>query len=205
MRHLFIGAHPDDIEFSCAGTISKLIAIEDEVGCIVMGAGEHSDAENNSERSADQWAVWNFLGIEYGKILDFADGYMHENKSMVSAIAERIREFNPDVVYVHDPNDRHQDHRAVANAVISACGTYWNLVFYDSYSSTGFAPNVFVVIDEYIDQKQEALKLFRSEMEKYKKRGKPFDDSALRRSARHGHDAECGHAEGFRVARCVID
>lgn len=205
MRFLFIGAHPDDIEFGCAGTISKLVANGHEVGCVVMSAGEGSDAKSTDTRQDDQRAVWEYLGVHYNVFLGFPDGFMRADKRMVGQLSQVIAKYAPDAVLTHYTRDRHQDHRATAEAVVSACGTRWNLAFFDSFSSEHFAPDVFVDIGEFTDRKDTAISMFRSEVDKFKARGVEFAEVALCRNLAYGLDNGKLYAEGYKIARYVLD
>lgn len=169
-----------------------------------MSEGKGSDAKCVTERCADQHAVWDYLGVNYRKILDFVDGYMQSDRHMVSVLANILSEFKPNMVFTHYPKDRHQDHRAVANAVISACGINTSLAFFDSYSSDGFVPRLYVGIVGHVEKKKYALNLFGSEVEKFAARGIDFSDVAIVRNMKYGNNIGKYAAEGYRLAKHVI-
>ena len=77
--------------------------------------------------------------------------------------------------------------------------------FYDSFSSYGFIPNVYVDMSGNVAAKRRALQQFKSEIEKFQERGTPFDDVALSRNLKYGHDTGGCYAEGYQLARSIIN
>ena len=117
-RLLAIGAHPDDIEIGCGGTIMKLI----EQGslsavCWVVLSGE---GERAAEAEASAAAMLD--GALETRIItrDFADGFFPYDGGEIKGFFEALkREFSPDIVFTHQRKDLHQDHRV-------CCELTWN-------------------------------------------------------------------------------
>jgi LmbE family N-acetylglucosaminyl deacetylase len=153
-RLLAIGAHPDDIEIGCGGTILKLIEQEAlaEVHWVVLSG------ENGREAEARRSAESLLEGIERAEIevCDFPDGFFpYEGKRVKDFFEELKGRFAPDVVFTHQRADLHQDHRV-------CCELTWNtfrnhLIFeYEvpKYDGDMSAPNTFVPLSESVGQRK---------------------------------------------------
>lgn len=147
---LCVGAHCDDIEIGCGGTILRL-AREGRlsgVTWVVFSSNEARAAE--ARRAADFFLEG--VGHRQVEVLTFRDGYFpHEwaaVKGAYDAVRQRVR---PDVVFTHHKADLHQDHRVLAELT-------WNL-FRDhlifeyeipKYDGNPFDPNAYVTLDEQV-------------------------------------------------------
>jgi LmbE family N-acetylglucosaminyl deacetylase len=112
-RILALGAHADDIEIGCAGTIARLLAERPalEVAWVVLSAsGERAD---EARRSAQ--AIVGGTRLEGVSTLRFRDGYLPYDAAAVKEAVLGLRgEAQPDVVLTHRLEDLHQDHRFTA-------------------------------------------------------------------------------------------
>ena len=154
LRLLAIGAHSDDIEIGCGGTILKLIeqGLVSEV-CWVVLTGESKRAAEARE-SADA-----LLGDVPGKrviLKDFRDGYFPYDGAGIKGFFEELkREISPDVILTHQRSDLHQDHRVT-------CELTWNtfrdhlILEYEipKYDGDMGVPNFFVPLDESVCHKK---------------------------------------------------
>jgi LmbE family N-acetylglucosaminyl deacetylase len=154
LRLLAIGAHSDDIEIGCGGTILKLIeqGSLSEV-CWVVLTGE-TKRSTEAGRSAD-----GLLGDIASKrviLKDFRDGYFPYDGAEIKNFFEELKgEFSPDVILTHQRSDLHQDHRVT-------CELTWNtfrdhlILEYEipKYDGDMGAPNLFVPIDESLCRKK---------------------------------------------------
>jgi LmbE family N-acetylglucosaminyl deacetylase len=148
LRLLAIGAHSDDIEIGCGGTILKLIeqgALAEVCWVVLTG-----DAERAGEagRSADA-----FLGDVPGKrviLKGFREGHFPYDGAEVKQFFEELKsELSPDLIFTHQRFDLHQDHRVT-------CELTWNtfrdhlILEYEipKYDGDIGAPNVFVSLEE---------------------------------------------------------
>ena len=153
-RLLAVGAHPDDIEIGCGGTILKLIE-EGSISavCWVVLSGE-------GERAAEAEVSANALlaGAAEKRVIirDFKDGFFPYQGGEIKGFFEDLkREFSPDIVYTHQRQDLHQDHRL-------SCELTWNtfrdhfILEYEvpKYDGDMGSPNLFVPLDNSLrDQK----------------------------------------------------
>ena len=113
---LFVGAHPDDIEIGCGGTISKHLSMGDNVYVLVLSNGEKGKHPAKFEECLDSME---FLKVKPENIIfgNFPDGYIKDDQYTVNFIEEYVKKFKIHRIYTHHPNDRHQDHRNCSNAV----------------------------------------------------------------------------------------
>lgn len=148
MNILAIGAHPDDIEIGCVGT---LLALKKKHSANILmlvftGCGT---------RLAEQKVAGDILNMKY-HILDFLDTEIPLKPSIIQ-IENYIEKWQPDYIFTHYADDTHQDHRTVAEATVSACRNSNNILFYPSLSTENFAPNLLVDIGKHFDNKCQAL------------------------------------------------
>ncbi len=158
---LAIGAHPDDVEIGCGGTLASHAERGDRVVILTLTAGEQ--AGDSSVRSRESVASASHLGAEL--VLErLADTRISEGPTTIDAIESVIRRLDPSAVYVHTESDRHQDHRNVHRAAMVATRNVPNVFCYQSPSTTtSFSPTRFVPIAEQMSTKLELLKLYDSQ------------------------------------------
>jgi LmbE family N-acetylglucosaminyl deacetylase len=153
-RVLAIGAHPDDIEIGCAGTILKLIeqnAVAEVRWVVLSGEGERA---SEARRSAE--ALLDTVPRSEVVVRDFPDGFFPYEGQRIKDFFEQLKaDFSPDVVFTHQRADLHQDHRL-------SCELTWNtfrdhlILEYEvpKYDGDMSAPNAFVPLDERLRQRK---------------------------------------------------
>lgn len=164
---LAIGAHPDDIELGCGGTIAKHISLGDNVYVIILTRGEKGNHEPNMIECINSMKE---LGVNDSNIIfgDFPDGNLNNNFEVVNFIESHINQLKIDRVYTHYPFDRHQDHSNCSKSVSSAARKVPGLLLFEGPSThVVFEPHYFVEISETdIEKKMNALKHYKSQMQK---------------------------------------
>src|SRR5581483_1244280 len=125
---LAIGAHPDDVEFGCAGTLAKWAAAGADVQLLVLTDGSkgtwdpHADlGELVRRRRHEQEAAADVLGASRVHFAGFVDGDLGTGERERSLVCEVIRRVRPDVLVGHDPWKRyrlHPDHRRAGELVV---------------------------------------------------------------------------------------
>src|SRR5437899_12178703 len=110
---LCLGAHADDIEIGCGGTILALLAARRNVNCHwVVFSGAGGPREREARESASQFLAG--AGARGVDVHQFRDGHFPAALSEIKDVLEAVkRAFTPDVVFAHCRDDRHQDHRIV--------------------------------------------------------------------------------------------
>ena len=107
---LAFGAHPDDIELGCAGTLAKEISKGKTVGIIDLTQGELGTRGNAQTRKEEATEAAHILGISVRENLKFSDGFFTNDKSHQLEIIKKIRQYQPEIVLCNAIKDRHIDH-----------------------------------------------------------------------------------------------
>ncbi len=203
MKIVFIAAHPDDIEFGCAGTINKLVKKGYEIEWILMTKGENDINHSGTIRLEEMQQASSILGVKRIRFLDFLDGGVSNDGKTVGKIMTLLSELKPGMVFTHYPNDRHQDHRNTAYSVLSACWGKNDIAYFNSYSSFGFQPNMYVDVTNEIEVKRSVLSCYMSQINKYAERNEDFIGASCAIDKKNGVDIHCAAAEGFQIVNCV--
>ena len=163
-RILVIGAHPDDVEYSCLGFLLKQKSLGSKIFAYTASLGGLNDATSGLERKAESDAALGLNGFQKFYTLNNNFDYFE----IEAEIRNLVLVFDIDCVLVHSPLDTHQDHRKVHDITLSAIRRIGlSLIFYRSVSTTReFVPNLQVGVDEFIDVKMKTLLLHRSQQAK---------------------------------------
>lgn len=199
LKILAIGAHPDDLEIACGGTLAKLADAGHIIHAIVMCDGKvGGDAEIRPDEAKNGAR---FMGISEIEIHNFTDTKLANHEvELVQVIERKIIDFVPDVIFTHSKNDQHQDHQAVHFATLRAARRHPSVLCYESPSSTReFDPSFFVDLSEYVNVKVHAVEQHKDQLKK------PYMGSEHVRSiaAFRGSQAKMRFAEGFEIVRLV--
>jgi LmbE family N-acetylglucosaminyl deacetylase len=170
---LVISVHPDDETLGCGGALLKHKAQGDELYCIhVTDGNERQVAIIPNIKSLFGFSESIRLGLQE---IILADIPLTE---IIEKLSEAITNIKPNYIYIPNRSDAHSDHRRVFEALI-ACTKQFRYPFiekilmYEVISETDFAPalpenvfipNIFVDISEFIEKKNQAIKLFESEL-----------------------------------------
>lgn len=199
MNILAIGAHPDDIEYGCGGTLLKYAKKGDNVYLLVMtkgkGGGEAAVRKKEQEQSAK---LMQARKVYWG---GFKDTEIPVSKRTISTIEKVIKKVNPDEVYVNYFDDTHQDHRVLAHCVITAARYSKNLLFYEDYTALNFEPNIFVDIEDVLEEKVKLLQEHRSQVNKSNPTGLDTVESVRAIANYRGFQGKVKYAEGFKALR----
>ena len=209
MKILAIGAHLDDIEIACGGTLGKAIENGHDVKVLIMSKSGYTNKEGQVQRS-DETAVeegtraLNTLGITNIEILDFPTKDIPWTSDVVNAIDVCISQYDPDIIFTHHPFDTHQAHAGVSNATISAARRRNTIFFYEPISPSGrsyvaFKPQLYVDISSTIDRKIASLREHKSEYHKFG--GEDWIDGVHARCGFRGYEIGKKYAEAFEVLR----
>lgn len=183
-RVLAVGAHPDDIEILCAGTLARCVARGDTVILCVatngnMGSMTLAPAELAEVRESEAKASAAILGAEL-IFLGYPDEFLYPDHDTRMRFIQMIRSARPDVIITHSPNDYHQDHRTVSDLVfvasfmaavphVETASPFHNaippLYYMDTLAGLGFEPTEYVDITETLDTKLAMLRCHQSQLE----------------------------------------
>lgn len=177
---LAIGAHPDDVELSCAGTIAKEIDRGKKVGILDLTRGELGTRGSAEIRDQEAAAAAKILGIEVRENLGFRDGFFLNDEAHQLAIIKIIRKYRPEIVLANAIKDRHKDHAKGGELTSTACflsglmriETELDGVKQEAWRPKqvlryiqwqDIEPDVVVDISGYIDQKMKAVQAYQSQ------------------------------------------
>ena len=156
-RALVIAAHPDDIEFVCAGTIAKWVRAGSDVRYVLAtsgDAGTHQFGVTREElatrREEEQRAAARAVGVEEVVFLGYRDGEVTPSLALRRDLVREIRRFRPQIAICFDPTRlyvggsyiNHPDHRAVGQAALDALSptAAMPLSFQEQVEVEGLAP-----------------------------------------------------------------
>lgn len=204
MNILAIGAHPDDIEFGCGGTLLKYIRKGHHVYLLVMTEG-HKGGQSKLRRMEQKQAsaILKPAEVIWGSYRDTElSPKMNEMVQDIEIILDRVK---PDFTFVHYGGDTHQDHRALAKAAVSATRYIKNVLFYEGPTSQSFSPTVFVDIRETIEEKMKVLLAHQSQVMKTNIEGLSIVDIAHSTAVFRGISGRVQFAEGFMPLRMFMN
>jgi bacillithiol biosynthesis deacetylase BshB1 len=118
---LAIGAHPDDVELSCAGTIVKHKKAGKKIGICDITRGELSTRGNLSTREKETDIASKIMGISVRVNLNLPDGFFKNDQESQLQLVKIIRKYRPEIVLAPALYDRHPDHGRAAKLCNTAC------------------------------------------------------------------------------------
>ena len=118
---LAFGAHPDDVELGCAGTILKEISLGKKVGIVDLTRGELGTRGTAETRDQEASAAAAILGVSVRENLQMRDGFFVNDEKHQLEIIKMIRKYQPEIVLCNAIDDRHIDHAKGSKLVSDAC------------------------------------------------------------------------------------
>lgn len=160
-RALFIGAHPDDIEYGCGILLQRC---KSSTG-IIFTCGELGG--NSRKRKIE--TLESAILLNYNPILlSERDGFLQPSPENIRYVEDKIKDLNPQLIAFHFHDDAHQDHRAVYHIVRAATRNYNGILLgYRSPSSLKFDATLFLcVVDSENEKKIKAINHHQSQINK---------------------------------------
>ncbi len=118
---LAFGAHPDDVELSCSGTLMKLIDSGKKAGIIDLTRGELGTRGSAELRTKEAAAAAEIMKVSVRENLGLSDGFIGFSKEELTEVIKKIRKYKPEIVLCNAIRDRHPDHGKGSNLVSEAC------------------------------------------------------------------------------------
>ena len=118
---LAFGAHPDDVELSCSGTLYNAIQAGKQVGIIDLTRGELGTRGSSALRAQEAASAAGILGVHMRENMEFSDGFIFNTQENQLKIIQKIRAYSPDIVFCNAIQDRHTDHAKASALVRDAC------------------------------------------------------------------------------------
>jgi bacillithiol biosynthesis deacetylase BshB1 len=222
---LAFGAHPDDVELGCSGTIAKEISLGKKVGIIDLTRGELGTRGSVAIRNSESEKATQILGVAVRENLDMRDGFFINDEAHQLKIIEMIRKYQPEIVLCNAIQDRHIDHGKGSKLVSDACflsglikiettlngesQQAWRpKVVYHYIQWENLHPDFVVDISGFIDVKMESILAYSSQFYDPNSKepespisSKNFLDSVKYRAQDLGRIIGVAHGEGFTVER----
>ncbi len=208
---LAVGAHADDVEIGCGGTVARHVEKGDNVTLLVMAESSYTHYNGTVLRTLEEGEVEErsaakVLGAKLIN-LGFETKSVPYSSESIEAINKIIDDYNIDTIYTHWYHDTHQDHSRTTQSVISAGRYVRNILVYEpeypaGRSYLGFWNQYYVDITSTFEMKMDSLKCHESQVKKY---GDSFLEVVEARARHRGYEIGTRYAECFEVLRLLGD
>lgn len=220
MKVIVISAHPDDEILGCGGTLAKHRDKGDEVAWLIttnIFEDQGFSPERIKSRQSEVTDVAEKLGINSIFKLNYPTMQLTDETliKLIPRVGEIFNSYQPEVIYVLNRSDAHSDHLITFKAVLACTKSFRypfikKVLMYECLSETEFAPalpenvfipNYFVDISEYIDEKNNLMSIYESELGTH-----PFPRSIENiRALAHFRGASVGvkYAEAFQLLKYI--
>ncbi|MFH0749288.1 MAG: PIG-L family deacetylase [Candidatus Bathyarchaeota archaeon] len=202
LKILAIGAHPDDIEIGCGGSLLMASKLRYEIYLYILTHGE-AGGSNGENREKEAMASSKMIGAQKIEFGEFEDTNLIPNGDLVNSIEKIVKRTCPDLVLSHSSKDEHHDHRAVGLASIEAARYVSNLLTYENPLTKDFLPQLFIDISDTIEEKIKLLSFFESQRDKEYLKNKAIYGLAQYR-AFQSRIREVQFAEAFQVVKLKL-
>ena len=203
MNILAIGAHPDDIEYGCAGTLIKYAERGHHIYLMVLTSGqEGGSSEIRKQEQENAAELMSVQKIFWG---GYHDTQLPLSKELIEKIEEVLGEVNPDLILVNYGDDTHQDHRILTQATMSATRYIRNVLFFEVPTTQNFNPQVFVDISDTLERKSQVLNAHASQVMKTNIEDMYIIELAQANATFRGIQGRVKFAEAFAPLRLFIN
>jgi bacillithiol biosynthesis deacetylase BshB1 len=172
---LVFGAHPDDIEIGCGGTVRKLVELGHRVALIDLCRGELGTRGDAKARASEAAEALRILGAGARENLDLPDGRIEPSPEAVSAAVDCVRRWRPRLVIAPHGDARHPDHRGASRLIYRASFLAGlprlttahlphrprQLMYYGE--ADAMTPTFIVDVSAQFDSKMEAIRAYRTQ------------------------------------------
>lgn len=222
---LAIGAHPDDVELGCGGTVAKEVANGKKVGILDLTRGELGTRGTAYTRGQEATDAAEILGVTVRENVAFADGFFVNDKAHQLEVIKMIRKYQPEIVLCNAIDDRHIDHGKGSQLVSDACflsglikietdvegqnqAPWRPKSVYHYIQWRDLKPDIVVDITSFIDKKMASVFAYKTQFYNPDSKepetpisSKNFSDSIEYRARNTGRIVGVEYAEGFTVER----
>jgi len=213
---LVFGAHPDDVELGCGGTVIKEVKAGKSVGIIDLTRGELGTRGTAETRTAETKLATEIMGVAIRENMNFKDGFFKDDEDHKLALIEKIRKYQPEIVITNAVSDRHPDHGRGSQITVDACflaglekietgQQVWRpKAIYHYIQFNNLTPDIVVDISLEMEGKLQAVKAYSTQFFNPKSEesetiisSQGFLDSVSYRAQDLGRQVNCEYAEGF--------
>ena len=213
---LVFGAHPDDVELGCGGTIIKEVQKGKKVGVIDLTRGELGTRGNIKTRNLEANKATKILGLSTRENMDFKDGFLKDDEKHKIKLIRKIRQYCPEIILTNAISDRHPDHSKSAQLTIDAAflsglekidtgQAIWRpKAIFHYIQFNNLIPDVIVDISDQMDLKLKSVKAYKTQFYNPNSKesetiisSKDFLESITYRAKDLGRQSGYQYAEGF--------
>ncbi len=218
-RVLAIGAHPDDIELLCAGTLARFLQEECVVHLAIVCRGDRGGAGDPealaATRAEESRQAADLLGAGI-TMLGCGDSEVRDTPELRCRFLDMFRDVRPELVLTHGPDDYHADHRAVGELATQAAWLSASpgqrtdrppldrppaVLFMDNVAGLNFDPTHFVDVTDTMPTKRRMLSCHASQLARADGGISALAEMAEALARLRGFQCGTTYAEGFRPAR----
>ncbi len=212
-----IGAHFDDVEINCGGTLAIAQSSGYDVIVIVIGDGVYIDrnkkiSRNSSIAKKECLKAFKYLNLNKKNLitLNYKETKIPFDVKIIKKIEQTITFFKPDLILTHSPHDSHQDHYNTSRNVLAASRYNNNVLAWESIFPSKLIkneisqPNIYIDISNCQEQKINAIKCYQSQIKKFNSYKMAWLDAIISRSRYRGVEIGCKHAEAFYAIKYKI-
>lgn len=225
---LAFGAHPDDVELGCGGTIAKLVSEGKTCVIVDLTRGELGTRGTDQTRKEEATEAAKILGVAARENLGLKDGFLVNTEEYQMELIKMIRKYKPEIVLANAIDDRHPDHAKAAKLESDACflsglrkietvlngevQEVWRpKQIYHYIQWKDVKPEFVIDISEHLDKKIEACMAFKSQFYDPKSTepetpitSKDFYESLTYRAQDLGRLSGVTYAEGFTTEKLMV-
>ncbi|KQR93823.1 bacillithiol biosynthesis deacetylase BshB1 [Chryseobacterium sp. Leaf180] len=224
---LAIGAHPDDVELGCGGTIIKMVSEGKKCAVIDLTRGELGTRGTDQTRKQEAEDAAKLLGLSARENLQMKDGFINNTEEYQMRIVQMIRKYRPEIVLANAIDDRHPDHAKAAKLASDACflsglkkiettlngqtQEVWRpkqIFHYIQWKNV--VPEFVIDISDFLDQKLEACMAYKTQFYDPNSKEpvtpiatKDFFESLTYRAQDLGRLSGVNYAEGFTSEKLI--
>ncbi len=225
---LAFGAHPDDVELGCGGTIAKMISEGKTVAIVDLTRGELGTRGTEETRKKEAAKAAEILKISARENLEMKDGFLQNSEDYQMRIVTMIRKYKPEIVFANAIDDRHPDHAKGAKLVSDACFLSGLVKIESEYEGEKqevwrpkhifhfiqwkeIEPDFVIDISDFMDKKIESCLAYSSQFYDPNSQEpvtpiatKDFLESLTYRAQNLGRLSGCEYAEGFTSEKMIV-
>jgi LmbE family N-acetylglucosaminyl deacetylase len=220
MKVLVISVHPDDETLGCGGTILKHVNTGDQVSWLIVTNVKVEFGYSESkviERNLEIEKVSMMYGFKNTKIIGYKPAGLNSETQfhLINEIGKIFFDLQPEIIYLVNKSDAHSDHKYTFDACMANVKSFRapyikRVLMYECLSETEFSgtfsdsmfiPNYLVDISNYIDNKIEIMKVYKSELDEH-----PFPrniDNIKSLARLRGSTAGVQYAEAFHLVKYI--
>ena len=171
------GAHPDDVELRCSGTLIKLAEKGHKIAVVDLTRGECGSRGSPPKRMEESKTALNIMGLDFRENLELSDTNIEINEKNKIKVINIIRKYKPEIIFLPYLDDRHPDHTYASKLIFEASfysglkniktdyesfRPVYNIYYMCHYT---FEPTFIVDISDVFEKKINAINAYKSQFE----------------------------------------